>query len=719
MRLLLLVLLFPLVGISQVRYSSNTKADIEFISRNFKKNHRVTSEIRNRFAVNAILGDEYVSFLGKKSPVFNKMDLTARGVIVGAQINDIVSFKYPIGQLDEVLTDGNFSLIQLAGKIKPMLDKVAWDVRADSVWMGYGLPQGYTGKDIIIGVTDWGFDYTQPMFYDTLLQNTRIIAAWDQFKTSGPAPAGYTYGTEYSTVTDLINAGSDTANIYSYHTHGTHVAGIAGGSGAGTAYRGMAFEANYLFTTFQVDASAVLDAWEWMYNKAEALNKRLVINMSWGLYHMEAIDGTSLLSQALDYYSDLGVIFATSAGNNGSVGFHIKKDYSADTLLSRVDFYYSPTLATLWGQSIHMWGEPGTPFSGGIRVLDNLNQVVVESPWYSTATTTNYVDSFLVANGTDTIFYNLSADAAYPTNGRPQMRLRVKYPPSGYKIVLKSEANSGTVHYWNVTELTTDVGNWGMPFLSLGSSYTAGDDHYGIGTPACSNTAISVAAYAAQFYTGGGTLAGGAVASFSSVGPLMTDSMKPDIAAPGIQVASSISSFTDAAFTPVATVDWNGRTYPFAKFNGTSMSSPVVAGVCALILDANPYLESFQVKDIIIQTARTDNFTGVLPPEGDTKWGHGKINAYAAVQLALNTIGVQEIQKDMQWELYPNPATNEINIKGISGEELKIQIIDLNGKILLSTENNHSVNVSGLNAGTYFVRIIRDSKVEQQKFIKQ
>ena len=86
--------------------------------------------------------------------------------------------------------------IQLAGKIKPFLDKAVKDIGADSVQRGIGLPQGYTGKNVLIGITDWGFDYSSPMFYDTLLQNTRILAAWDQYKTAGPPPTGFSYGTE-------------------------------------------------------------------------------------------------------------------------------------------------------------------------------------------------------------------------------------------------------------------------------------------------------------------------------------------------------------------------------------------------------------------------------------------------------------------------------------------------------------------------------------------
>ena len=70
------------------------------------------------------------------------------------------------------------------------LNKAVPDGRVDSVYQGIELPQSFTGEDVIIGVTDWGFDYTHPVFYDLQKQNCRILRAWDQFRNAGPAPEG-------------------------------------------------------------------------------------------------------------------------------------------------------------------------------------------------------------------------------------------------------------------------------------------------------------------------------------------------------------------------------------------------------------------------------------------------------------------------------------------------------------------------------------------------
>ena len=436
--ILVVSILFSANIFAQIEVSNNCRADISIIKNDLSESKYVVSDwLKYKFPINNAANVNYLSLLVKVSPDFNSSVLEDEGILVGSRILDIVSLKYPLDKIDEIYSIPGVIRLQVAEKIKPELNKVLYDTKVDSVHQGLGLPSAFTGKDVLIGITDWGFDYSHPMFYDTLLENTRILAAWDQFKTSGPVPADYAYGTEYDTPGELDAAQADTSNIYSYATHGSHVAGIAGGSGAGTPFRGVAFEAQYLFTTFLVDEGSVLDAWEWMYTKSQDEGKRLVINMSWGLYWMGALDGTSILSEALDAYSELGVVFVTSGGNNGDVDFHIKKEFTADTLLTQVQFY-TGALETLWGQSLHAWGEEDHSFKGGFRVLNGANILQVESPWYNTAFTDSYIDSFLVVPATtDTIFYNLSMDDAYPSNNRPQMRLRVAKSAPGYKIILK------------------------------------------------------------------------------------------------------------------------------------------------------------------------------------------------------------------------------------------------------------------------------------------
>ena len=717
--LFLLVLRSISLSYSQVKLDALDRDDLKLIESKLSKQNWEANEAQlERYPITKIKQKFYFSFLGKINQQFNPQNLSELGIMVGKPIGSVVSLKVPLNQLATITSLPGLESMQIAAKIQNLLDKAVTDIRADSVHAGIGLPQGYTGKDVYIGVTDWGFDYTSPMFYDTTLSESRIIAAWDQFKTSGPSPNGFNYGTEYASPQSLLSAESDTSNVYNYGTHGTHVAGIAAGSGAGLAYRGVAFESKLLFVTFTFNVASVLDAWEWMYQKALADGKRLVINMSWGIYHFGTLDGTSLLSQAISAYTDLGVIFVNSGGNNGNVNFHLKKTFSNDVLKSKIDFYDYNANANMWGQSIHSWGEVGNNFSNGIIVTNSAGLVLVESPYYATNNTPSYIDTFIVA-GLDTVLYNISADAVHPLNNKPQMRLRVKNTNTSLKILLKSTADTGTVHYWNLTELTNDVGNWGMPFSTSGSGTSAGNNLNGISEPACSDDVITVAAYATQYSASNGSLVGGGIASFSSIGPRYDGAMKPDISAPGVAVISSISSYTDAAFTSSGSVNFNGKTYHFAKFSGTSMSSPMVAGVAALILDANPYLSARQVKEIIMETARQDNITGIIPVEGSTRWGAGRVNAYAAVKLALQTIGLEEPANDLMWSVFPNPVANDLHFTIVEELPKHAEIVNLNGQVIHRSITNGKLNVSDLSLGNYFIRLQIDGKIQQLQFTKQ
>jgi minor extracellular serine protease Vpr len=640
----------------------------------------------------------------------------------GAHVGQVLTIKYPLRSITYPLIIKGIEYLEIAERIQPLNNKMTADVRADSVWMGINLPQGFTGKDVLIGVTDWGFDYEHPMFMDTLLTATRIRAAWDHFKQVGTPPAGMGYGAEYNTVVDLLAAKCDTASVYyDYSTHGSHVAGIAGGSGAGLPYRGVAFEAEFLFNSIQLDVGAAIDALQWMKNVANEDGKRLVINASWGLYYMGTMDGTSLLSQVIDQLADEGVVFVTSAGNNGNVNLHIKKEFNNDTIRSRIAFYGYQNHASMWGQCVSMWGEPSKPFSANFEVYNSSNVLLGTSPVYATQTSSGYHNNVLVI-GQDTIFYNYTIDGAHPLNNRPHIRMRVKNTNTSLRIVLRSFAPAGTVHYWNVVELSNGVGNWGMSFINFGEHGVAGDSFYSLGEPACTEKAITVASHVAESVIGG-VLTPGNRSAFASKGPTYDERMKPDISAPGSNVVSSINSYTTNSFTSVAFTFFNGRQYHFASFSGTSMSSPAVAGVVALLLEANPMLTADEVKQIVKVTARQDNKTGDINFPGSSLWGMGRVNATAAIHIALNPIILEIDEVEMyDNELFPNPAKDYITLRWNEKNTLPVQceIVDIQGKLILQTILNHSqiISVADWSKGMYFVKLNGD-KSQVIKFIKE
>ena len=110
------------------------------------------------------------------------------------------------------------------------------------------------------------------------------------------------------------------------------------------------------------------------------------------------------------------------------------------------------------------------------------------------------------------------------------------------------------------------------------------------------------------------------IAPFSSRGPTQDGRIKPDIVAPGVGITSATGPS-----------GYQART-------GTSMAAPFVAGVAALMLDANPALSVQQLKDTIMNTAvdwgrgGDNTVAGSIGPDID--YGAGRLDAFAAVRAA-------------------------------------------------------------------------------------
>ena len=604
----------------------------------------------------------------------------------------------------------------MMGNAQAFLHHAAEDARLDSVRWAVNLPQEFTGEGVIIGITDWGFDYTHPVFYDTNMVHYRVLRAWDQFKTSGPAPEGYDYGTEYIGAEALLNAQCDTSNVYDYAYHGTHCAGIAGGAGAGTVYRGVAVDAEFLFVSVNLTDQQVIDAWRWMYDVSQQEGKRLVISMSWGLYYLDNMDGTGPLAEEMQRLNDLGVVFVTSAGNNGDENDHLMHTFTQQDTIRTIFTFPSSSI----GSRITMMNSSDQPFSFALFAMDNSYNILAETPFYATSGD-NLVNSQLVV-GTDTIHYWFEAEASNEYNQRPGVQLRVA-KNNGHRLGLAVAANGGEFHAWNMALIETDYGNWGGTFARPGQhpDWIQGDALYGISTPANIDCSIAVAAHSPRYTAPSGNVVGGAIASFSSSGPGFHSVNKPDISAPGKSIVSAISSYTNTyTGSYTKSVEFNGRVYRFASLSGTSMAGPFVAGVAALVLQVNPFLSAAQVKDILLQTAYNDQYT---EQSGTLRFGSGKVNAYNAVMQALTTVGIEDyvVNKEALFTVFPNPASNQCFVTANTESDHSLcQLFDLTGRMVMQsvlTPGVNTLNLQHFTPGCYVMKITDDKKVVTKKLV--
>jgi uncharacterized repeat protein (TIGR01451 family) len=127
---------------------------------------------------------------------------------------------------------------------------------------------------------------------------------------------------------------------------------------------------------------------------------------------------------------------------------------------------------------------------------------------------------------------------------------------------------------------------------------------------------------------------GGKLAEFSSRGPSRTTyDIKPEVTAPGVSMMSTVPS-------DVVNGD-KGDDYQYAyqRFSGTSMSAPVVSGISALLIGANPDLSPSDIKTILMNTADP-----LSQPYSVFEQGAGRVDPYEAIHSTMEITVRDETQ---------------------------------------------------------------------------
>lgn len=662
--------------------------------------------------------------------------LQALGIKVGTKAGNIWTVRVPADKIAAFTTLDGISYIQLDEPVKPDLNIVRQTTRVDSVQKGIDLNIPFSGKDVVVGIIDFGFDYNHPVYYDTTGARYRIKRVWELNGTGTP-PAGYTYGNELTDTTAIKAKGTDNTK----QTHGTAVSGIAAGSGYGSPlnsrFRGIAYESDIVLVGVRRDSlsqqwmegsfSDFIDGINYIFRYAASVGKPAVVNISWGS-QSGPHDGSTLFNEACDNLTGSGKIVVMSAGNEGQEKIHLSKTFTATdtTLYTFLDF-----LPDLYKRTwIDVWGEAGKSFCGEVTLYKN--GVAGNSTGF-TCISNDIKSQYLIGqNGTDTCFVDfISSEAEF--NGKPRMTIAL-YNKAADSIGISLKGTDGHIELWNeyyyygyTNSFLSDFNNHGYPWAQTGNTTTTVSD-MGSG-----KEVLLVGAYASKISyrdinnmirSYGGYAEIGKMVPFSSHGPMLDGRIKPDIAAPGLTIATAVSSYA-TGYTPTGANSNNvvsvysepvtNKKYYFAEFIGTSASAPVASGIVALMLQANPFLFPFHVRNILAQTAITDTYTGTLPPQGDNTWGHGKINAYGAVKMSIQTLGIYQFAgKKLNCALYPNPNNGQFTIDYDTdkNETLQIEIYSITGDLVAAKQvrsysgnNRYDLQPDALPAGLYLIKL--------------
>jgi len=93
------------------------------------------------------------------------------------------------------------------------------------------------------------------------------------------------------------------------------------------------------------------------------------------------------------------------------------------------------------------------------------------------------------------------------------------------------------------------------------------------------------------------------------------------------------------------------------------------------------------------------------------------VNAIAALQSVLGVSGVYDIDQNLDWHVYPNPTSESINLTNLNGQIESVQILNADGKVCGNFQNRQEISLKGYAPGVYFLRVLKDNKVEQRRFI--
>jgi len=563
-----------------------------------------------------------------------------------AQWGDIVIVRIPLDNVEGLATEQAVSRIEASGHASSQMDTTAVIINALPIYETSYNHSAYTGAGVVVGLMDVGFDLTHPNFYDASASCYRIGAFWDQL-SKDTIGSLLPVGRDYVGQAAILACGQSVDATT--QTHGTHTLGIVAGSGYDSKYRGMAFESDiclvsnaitsnveyidsadvYKYTT-AVDALGM----KYCFDYAQQQGKPCVLSFSEG-YNPYLDEEDSLYSAVLDSLSGPGRIIVASAGNEGVEKTYFEKsamqqEAGAFIRCFKESAQYRITSKEPLYLMLYCYQDgSGVP-------TDTLSFATPEIP-YDSIMLKNIICgedllSLYVYRGTSSFIdedvYQILVMANRTLNRLPPLALVI--------------GGEGFVKVY---------GNSKMAFSSKDTDkrWTAARKGHDVLAPGCFHRVICVGAtsHRLQILNEQGIIKNiqdgsviGMVSPFSSTGPTMSGLMKPDVVAPGVNVISSVSHVFHPEENIISRSEFQGVQYPWAVESGTSMSTPVVAGIIALWLQAKPDLTPEDIHQVLRNSCHHPDTTLVYP---NNFYGYGEIDAYRGLLEILGLSKVKEI----------------------------------------------------------------------------
>lgn len=171
-------------------------------------------------------------------------------------------------------------------------------------------------------------------------------------------------------------------------------------------------------------------------------------------------------------------------------------------------------------------------------------------------------------------------------------------------------------------------------------------------------------------------------------------------------------------------LSYSSNTNYNSYWGGTSQATPLVSGLCALLLAQNPQRTPDEIRAIIRETAEDQVGKSTEDTPGfDIYYGYGRVNAYQALKYTISS--VESKVEDVEFDIFPNPTesilhiVSQLDIHSIVITNLLGEVVYLNNNI----ENSNSVGVSvqRLQKGIYIVQVLDSNNIllHTEKIVKE
>jgi subtilisin family serine protease len=461
------------------------------------------------------------------------------------------------------------------------------------------------GSGVLIGIIDTGIDYTNPVFIKPD-GTTKIISIWDQTLTTGTAPAGAEFGSEYNS--GQINQALASENPYKIVPtideigHGTMLAGVAAGNEVPEEdFAGVVPDSELIIVKLGQSKKYLRDffivpedvpcyqenhiMWGVQYcsQVATNLNRPIVI-----LTGMGTSQGThkgyeplpTLMSIIGDYPNTVIVL---PVGNEGNRKRHFHGAIDSTTGYSTVELNVGENEE---GFSLELWGD-----AYGIYTIDILSPEGEFIPRFLGGLQFNKEIEFLFEKTKIYIDYQLSQT---PT-GEELILMRFRNVSSGiWKFNVYSQNN-----------ISADFDIW-LPManmISYNTFFTNADNNITLLAPGAAAVPIAITAY---------DIINNSLYFYASRGFNRDNIVKPELAAPGVNYVAP------------------NQNKEYVTYTGSSVATAHAAGIVAMILEwgvvrgNDTSLDTIEVKNYLIRGSMKK--PGLTYP--NPEWGYGIINIF-------------------------------------------------------------------------------------------